>query len=342
MMMSEKRKVFSWLVSAAICSLLLTTSCAELGEKLPKPTLGLEKLIPKPPAREVTLALRFVPQDVTTYKVVTRKEKSVEFEGFSPETADLKGGRNEDIIEMTFTQQIQSIDDKGNAVAKVTIEHIKYYAKVKKNLVLDYDSSRGADQEHPLTRLIGQSYTIKIAPTGEVVSVVDVSGAQAALGKSFITERTASNLLKPEPIKVRHGTLILPDAEKNQLSTGETWSSTKSYSFGMMGSKAYEKVYTLKRIKRVGKKQMAIIEMNTIPAAGKEQAMGNLSEKFDSAETYTGKLEFDVTAGKVQKYQEELDLDWVIVDPSVQQEDVNEPPTLKMGATRFYTLERMD
>ncbi|MBA7676877.1 hypothetical protein ES703_85122 [subsurface metagenome] len=63
---------------------------------------------------------------------------------------------------------------------------------------------------------------------------------------------------------------------------------------------------------------------------------------FDNIETYTGRLELDLTAGKVEKYIEELQTEWVAVDPSAGQKDDKEPAVLTMSDTRFYSLEKID
>lgn len=352
-MMSDK--IFSWLApplggaglaTAVICSLLLTAGCAPLAEEAAKPEVELEKPVPEAAiAPAATLTLKFTPQDLTTYKIITEQRKSVSWEGSIPAGTDLKGGQTGNKIEMTFTRQIQSVDDKGNAVAEITIERLKYLSIIRDNTVLDFDSSREKDKNSPMANLIGRSYTIEIAPTGKVTEVIDVKQAQAAFKGSSSADKAALTLLKPNVIKERHGTLVLPDADKNQLRTGGKWSSIKTFSFGMMGSKSYEKIYTLKEINDTDSHQFAIVEMNTIPTLeeqlDKEVASG-FSKMFDNIETYTGRLKLDLTAGKVEKYFEKLQSEWIAVDPSAGQKDDKEPAALKMTATRLYRLEKID
>jgi len=342
-------KIFSWLTTVVICSLLLTAGCAPVGEKIVKPEVELEKQIPKAVTAEpVTLALKFTPQDSTTYKVVTEAQRSTKWEGRLPKESTFKGGRNENRIEILFTQQVQSTDERGNAVAKITIEGLKYYSVIKDNLILDFDSSREKDRNNPLTKLIGQSYTVKIAPTGKVSEVIDVTQARAALKSRSATNKMALRLLSPDVIKQRHGTLALPVTDKNRLRTGDNWSSVKTFSFGLMGSKSYEKIHTLKEIKDQGKRKVAIVEMNAIPTSEmaeqlhKEQIPAGFSKMFDNIETYTGRLTLDLTAGKVEKYLEKLQSEWVAVDPLTGKKDDKEPAALKMTATRLYSLEKID
>ena len=343
--MMRQDKIFGWLASAAACSLLLAAGCAPPGEKIAKPEPGLQ--ITKAATPEtVTLALKFTPRDSTIYKVTTQKEKSVKLEGSQP-IPDFKGGHNLNRVEIIFTRQIQSTDDQGNAIAKITIEGLKCLTKIKDNLILDFDSSREEDQNNPLAGLIGQSYTIEISPAGEVIEIIDVSQARAAVRGSSSAHKTASALLELDAIKHRHEIMALPAADKKQLRTGDNWSRITNFTFGMMGSKSYEKIYTLKEIKDTDNRKIAVLEMGAIPTAetiellDKNQAASNFLEMFDNIETYTGQLKLDLTAGKIEKYTEELETEWIIVDPEAKQKD-KEPAALRMTAIRLYSLEKLD
>jgi len=346
-MMSEK--IFTLLVGALICSLLLSAGCAEPAKEVAKPRLEPEEQILQVPTEETaTLALKFSPQDSTTYKITAEAQQSVKWEGPLPDDTTFKGGQNDNKMEMTFTQQIQSVDEKGNAVAKITIEALKYSSVIKENPVVDFDSSRAEDQDNPLAKLIGQSYTIEITPTGKVTKVIDASGAQAAVRGGPSPPITASKLLTTEAIKNRHGFIALPDADKSQLRTGENWSSTKTFLFGMMGSKSYEKIYTLKEIKDTDNRRTAIVKMNAIPTSEtaeqlhKEQETSQFSKMFDTTETYTGRLKLDLTTGKIEKYLEKLQSEWIVVEPLAEQQEDKEPVILTMGAIRLYSLEKID
>ena len=363
MMMSDK--IFGWLapplrgtglVTVVICSLLLTAGCAPLAEEAAKPEVEPKEEKPKVVVKEVKpeeekptveLALKFTPQDSTTYKLTMEAQRRIEWEGPMPDEAVFKGGQTGNKIEMTFTRQIQSVDDKGNAVAEITIKGLKYLSIIRDNTVLDFDSSREKDKNSPMANLIGQSYTIKIAPTGKVTEVIDVKQAQAAFKGSSSADKAALTLLRPNVIKERHGTLVLPDADKNQLRTGGKWSSIKTFSFGMMGSKSYEKIYTLKEIKDTNGRRIIIVEMNAIPTSDTaeqldKEGISGLSKMFDNIETYTGRLKLDLTTGKIEKYLEKLQSEWIAVDPLAGQKDDKEPAALKMTAIRLYRLEKID
>ena len=298
-----------------------------------------------PTGEPVTLALRFTPQDSTTYRVTVEADRSVTWEGpQSEKPAAFTGGHTGYKAQLTFAQQIQSVDEKGNAVAEITIKGLKYLSKFRDSVTLDFDSSRETDKTNALAKLVGQSYTIEISPAGQVTKVIDMSKVQAAVTGIASSHNTA--LASADAIKQRHSIPAMPSADKNQLRPGDGWSSVKPFDFGMMGSKSYEKVYKLKEIKDEDNRRTAIVEMEAIPSAEmaeelhKEQATGPFSKMFDNRETYTGKLSLDLTAGKVEECLEKLLTEWVGVDPSPKEDQ--EPAALKMAALRFYHIKKLD
>jgi len=330
-------KIFRWLASAAVCSILLAAGCDPTGGGAAKP----EKKMPKDVA---VAALKFNPKDLTSYKVIIESGRSIKWEGALPDKPSFKGSGNTTRLEMTFTEEIQSVDANGNALAKITIKELKYSSILKNVPVLEFDSSSPQDPNDPMAKLIGQSYIIKIAPTGEVVEVVDTKEAELATRKGSVPPTVALRLLDPEVVKERHGTLVLPNTGENRLRAGDKWSRTKAFSFGSMGAESYEKIYTLNKITDRDNRQIAVIEMNAIPAseAVKENAESKLTKNFDNTKTYTGQLELDSTAGKVEKYLENLQMDWIIALPPAKQDPNQEPAVLTMSTTSSYSLEKIN
>jgi hypothetical protein len=354
-------KIYGVAAGFVMCILLLAAGCADTS-KAPETKTGLREGIeagiepeetapaeaePKEQGPPVELALKFAPEDSTTYKVTIGAEKSIRWEGPAPsKPSAFKGGHTGSTIETTFTQQIQSTDDEGNAVAKITIKSLKYLQKVKDNIILDFDSSREKDVNSPLSKLIGQSYTIELTASGQVSQVIEASNARAAVNGASTAHKTAVKLLSEDVIKERHTIPALPPADRGQLRTNDDWSSIKSFSFDLMGSKSYEKIYTLKEVKDTAGHRVAIARMNAIPSAEmakelhKEQSTAFFSKMFDNTETYTGELRLDLTDGKVEECREEFLTEWMIVDPSPKGDQP--PAALKMAATRLYSIERAD
>ena len=319
-------KTLGWSASSVICLLLLAAGCA-------------------PSAKEAaTVALKFAEEDSTTYKLTTQMEDGIKFEGSLSDDPNFENRANSRTIEMTFTQQIQSINNQGNAIAKITIDSLKYLAIQQNRTVQDFDSSREEDKANPLAKLIGQSYTIEVSPMGEVVKVSDVQQARAAVQGARPANMAASKLLSEDEIKQRHRAFDLPSADKNNLRIGDHWSSIKTFDFGKMGSKAYEKIYTLKEVKDAENRRLAVVEMSTIPSsetAGLENQITNVFAKmFDNIGTYTGCLKLDLTTGKVEEYLEKLQSEWIAVDPEAKGD--REPDAVRMSVIRSYKLEKID
>jgi hypothetical protein len=275
-------------------------------------------------------------------------EDSVTFEGFIAESPRFKGGGNRTKTEMTFNRQIQSVDNNGNAVVKITVRDLKYSSVRDGNTLLDFDSAKEKDRDNPFAKLIGQSYTIEIAPDGQVKRVIDTEQALAAVRGSELANKAASRLLTPDTIEKIHGTLVLPEAGKGRLRPGQSWSNVKAFDYRMLGSGSYEKIYTVKEIKKQDDQQIAVVQMDAVPSSAdandlrKERATRAFSDMFDTTQTYTGRLELDLSSGKVQKYSEELRSQWLMVDPEAEQKGAEEPSAVKMGVVRSYSLERAD
>lgn len=340
-----------FVATALICILFFAAGCAGPSEQAPRIEAERPETVEvKPKTVEqgpyVSLALRFAPGDSTTYRVALENRKSVQWEGDAEKPRGFTGGHTGNRMEMTFTQQIQSVDDQGNAAARITIKTLKYQATVKSKVTLDFDSSRQQDQDSPLNKLIDQSYTIGIAPSGRVLDVTETGEALTAVKGGSLANSVALQLLSSDAIKEQHTIRTLPDIGESELHTGEDWRSINRISFDLMGARSYEKVYTLKEIEQVNGRKIAVAEMEAFPATpsakqlNEEQTTDLFSQMSDSTETYAGKLRFNLTDGKAEQCDEKLLVEWLIVNPN---QKPDEPPAaLRMAAMRLYSLERID
>jgi hypothetical protein len=325
----------------------VTTEAPQAPAPEVKPTetpLPPEKLPSQPPVAG-SVALKFNTGDSATYKVTTEAKQSVKWEGTVPQ--DFKGGINHNRVEMTYNQQVQSVDENGNAVLKITVEALKYLSMRKDELYMNFDSSNVKDPNDPLALLIGQSYTIEMAPTGEVTKVLELTNAQKAVRRGSRVPRVALRLLRPDTTKQRHSIPFLPDAGNENLAVNDKWSKVRTFSFGLMGAKAYEKIYTFKKVDDSPDGKIANIEMNAIPSTEmaeelhQQQEGENFSERFSSSnDSYNGHLKFNLTNGSIEEYSEELLLEWLAVD-SDSKTAAKEPTALKMGVLRTYKLEKI-
>jgi hypothetical protein len=293
----------------------------------------------------VDLTLRFSPGGTAVYRAVLEQEKSVTWKGAaSTKPATFNDGHTGNRVEMTFQQDVENVDEAGNAVVRITVKALRCRNRVNNRIVLDFDSTRPTDQDDVLTRLVGQSYRINLSRRGEVLEVIDAAEARSALAGDTPTHRAAQRLLSDEQIKDRHTVAALAAVQTDQVRLGQTWSSIKDFSFSSMGAKSFERVYTLSAIRKEAGRRVAVIDMKAIPAAvGAEgpQTTGSLGGMFDNQSTFDGRTTFDLDAGQVRRSTERMNTEWVVVDPETVQ-DGSVPAALGMGAMWLRELERVE
>ncbi len=292
-------------------------------------------------AETVAIMLKFAEGETGTYKVMTETDKSVTWEGpAESKPAAFTGGHTGNKVEMTFDQKIESVNENGNAVALITIKELNYLGRVKDSVALKYDSTDEKDRGKPLGMLVGESYKIELSPSGQFVRVVDATKARSA-----VMDSTARAILSDDAIKERHSIAALDTGQTKEFSESETWSNLSTFAFGMMGTKVYERTYTLQEINEADGEKTAVAKMTAVPStagaeeAHKDAAVNMFSKMFDNKETYEGELKFNATDGDVLKYSENLKSEWMAVDPAAPMD--KQPDALKMTAVRAYQIEKL-
>jgi hypothetical protein len=279
------------------------------------------------------LLLTFSAGDSTMYKVAVKGIKDFKFE--QPSLGKSKEEQTGSDIELKFLQEIESVDNNGNGIAKITIKGLKYLVKNKSGVVFDYDSESG--KKHYLSKLLGKSYKIKLDRNGGVKVV------NAAAIRRVSTEKIVKNFLSDPRIARRHEILSLPKSGQSTLKQGGSWSRIKASPPGLLSPKTFEKVYTLRD---VSKNNIATVKMEAIPTnkvpeetPTGDQGMGVFAKMFDSEENFTGQMVLDLNTGKVQKYNEELAASYVAAESPREQIAGKGPDILTMGFTHAVSLE---
>lgn len=317
-------KVSNRLIFAGVCFFVFASGCAQ--KIALKPTQGQRN----------------------SYMITTDARRNIKWEGPVPKKDAFEESSTEEKIDLGITQYVQSADSDGKAVARVTIDSIKYLNMVRNQTNLDFDSSRPSDKDSPLSKLIGQRYSIELWPDNSISMVFDLANAQSLLKGKTTADRAGQEILSTDAITERQTALLLPPPGEEKIGPGDTWSKTKTYSFGMMGVKSYEKIYTLREIRKAEGRTIALIDMNAIPTSDIEQGFGSPQAKtdfprmFDTNDIYTGHGVLDLSAGCIESYKEHLRASWITAFPSDAQSDPNEPVVLRMTATRDYSLERIE
>jgi hypothetical protein len=60
---------------------------------------------------------------------------------------------------------------------------------------------------------------------------------------------------------------------------------------------------------------------------------------FDNVEKYWSRLNLE--EGRIRDYIEEMQVEWVIVDPAAMKDTTTQLRAMKMGARRLHRLERL-
>ncbi len=285
-------------------------------------------------------ALKFKPGGSATYKVILEKDKSLEFTGEVSEDQSFKSGHTGSKAEITFARQVQSVDSNGVAVEKVTIKALKYLMNVKNQVIVDFDSSRPQDSPNAFNQLVGKSYEITINPKGEVVKVSGAVEIEASVSGNAPAQRAAAQLVSDEIVKKCHEVPALIDAEGENYKPGDKWKGQKTFSFDLMGSDSYEKIYTLKEIKDENGKRTALVDMIAVPGP-EAQSDASLSKMFVQTSDYSGTMKFDLTAGQVERYSEQMKSEWTVIDSESAQQTGKALSTIKMGTTELYSFEKI-
>lgn len=298
------------------------------------------------PERSVALVLKFTPGQTVTCKVTTEAEKSIEWQGdMSRKPAAFEGGRTGHHTEVTFDQHVQRVDDEGNATLKITIRALKYLTRAKDVVTVDFDSARPGDRSRPFARLIDLGYALEMSPKGEVLSVMDIGPARQALQGDSPEHQTASRLLDEPIIKARHEVQALMTLPSAEVSPGQHWSDIKSLNFGMLGTREFERIYTLEGPEAVDGGRVAVVTMNAIPSSALaqeqhvQQQTNPFAQMFDSTERYEGRLQLNLITGGLVAYVEQLHMQWVAADPTAAETSTSPPAAVKMGATQLHRFD---
>ncbi len=304
----------------------------------------------KPDARQagapVELRLKFSVGQTATYQATTETQKSLQWMGpASARPAGFKDGRSGNHVEITFEQRVREVRDDGGAVVDITIQALKYTGEMRSDTAVDFDSARDKDPNHSLARLMGKRYGLQLSAQGQVLALLDIEPARQAVRGGRAADNTALKLLSEEEIKDRHEMAPLLALKEDLVRPGQTWSDTRTFSFGMMGAKSFERVYTLQGIEPGGGRH-AVIEMKAIPSSAgaaqvhQQQTASLFSTMFDNIDTYEGRLDLDLEHGQVCRYVEEMRTEWTVADPAGAP-DGGQPAALKMAARRLHRLEQV-
>ncbi len=312
-------KLSSILVAVGIFSMLLLTGCGSSAD----------------------LSLKFSSGSTTAYKSTTEVTKLFRFE--QPNLDKLKEEQTKTMIEMDFTQTIQSVDAGGNATAQITINNLRVDVINKNESQLSFDSQNESNKDAPLAKLLGKSYTIQVTPAGRV-KALDTKDAMAVVTAAY-EKKFIKNLLGSKAIADRHQITALPEDSTDDLSVESTWSKVVPSPPGLLAPKSYEKTYTLTAIDAVVATVQMTAAESAAPAAGGTQtagSMGMFAKMFDNKDDYTGTLKIDLVTGEVIASDETLISTYTAQEMPENGDPEKGPDVLTMQFINRIQLEKLN
>lgn len=254
----------------------------------------------------------------------------------------VKDQRNFKKVEVTYTQDIQTVNADSSALALITIKDVSVLIRDTEGVSFDFNSSKETDKAKPLSAVIGKSYTISISSDGMVkpvnvkeVRTLKITGSEANVVKSLFSDAA---------IIARHE-IHLPKKDASTIKKGEGWSKVVWSHPKIMAKKSFEKTYVLDAVNgNVAKVTMAAYETDKVAegvSSTQASQFGFMSGMFDTQEKYTGGMKIDVKSGEVLSWNEKCVATYVVTDPT-SKNDKKEPASLTMGLTHIINLEKVD
>ena len=331
------RKITLCFTVICVCLMFFAGGCGPQGDPGLKGTA-----VTKGSLQKADVKLQFVAGEKATYKMAT--ETMIDYKFEQPSLKKLDEKRTGSRINMTYLQEIENVEENGDAVVKITIQEIAYHSETKNKVNFDFDSTREADLKKPFAKLIGQSYKIKISPEGSA-TVIDVAAAKKAVSRGYDSQ-VAKGLLSTDKLVALHSILALPDSGSSSVSTGQSWKRSEASHPGLRwASKTFAKTYTVTQVAKKDGKQLVRIEMDAVEnfdlAEGqKTRGLGPFAKIFDPEESYTGQIV--LKDGRVDNYNEKFVGSYVAAEmPSNASADM-EPDALTMGFTRLISIEKQN
>ena len=288
------------------------------------------------------LGLKFTPDQTAAYKATTEVIKDFHFE--QPSADKIKHEQTKTLIEMGFTQKIESVDADGTATATITIKDLKVDIINKNEPTFTFNSQDEKDKTAPLAKLLGQSYTIELTPAGQV-KVLDTKAALASV-TSVYEKKLAESILAAKSITQRHQVPALPPGKASGLSVESTWNQIVPSPPGLLAPKSYEKIYTLSDIDNdIVTIQMVANEGGEPVKDGGGQAaggMGMFAKMFDNEDDYTGTLKLNIATGEVLLSQETLVSSYLAEEIPKDGDPAKGPDMLTMRFTNRVQLEKLN
>ena len=124
--------------------------------------------------------------------------------------------------------------------------------------------------KNPLMKLIGQTYMLEFNASNYITAMDAFPPVLKDINDGTPSGQAARGIMLSEVVKERHGVFQLPPQGQEMLKQGDKWSKIRTFPFGKMGLKSYEKIYTLENVRDTCGRRIEVVDMNAIPTSDVE------------------------------------------------------------------------
>ena len=252
-----------------------------------------------------------------------------------------------ELSEVIFTQEIlgPTPEDANSAIALITIDQVRYKRASTRQPNLAFDSREPADYNSPFAGLIGQTYTIEINPLCYVTGVFNLRPVRVAVRGPTPAHAAALDLVSPPSLFLRHGYFNLPGPDIGSLAVGDQWRGMQQYTLKVpgtnigLGTHRFDKIYHLESVEQrpVGAVAVSVFTGSYMPRRNPD---GRLAEDPFLSCSYSGGGEFNLDAGWVENYLENLEMCMPLA--GTESPPIEDSKGRVIIATRYCSVLRLD
>ncbi len=217
--------------------------------------------------QDVTLRYRWAKGEALRYRIVQQSTTTI---------SGLPGGMGDMAIDQSTTQAIRWVAEDVSADGTTTLRQVFETVKMEMNspmFAMSYDSATPDAGDNPmnamlkgvLAPMVGQSFTLVMAPTGEVLKVEGLSKLAEKMFQSLPQDPAAAGILDGLKANLTDEAMRSTFAQtfaqfpNKPLKPGDTWNAQVSVGNPMLGGLITSMTSTLKSVEGEGSNRIATI-----------------------------------------------------------------------------------
>jgi hypothetical protein len=217
--------------------------------------------------QDVTLRYRWTKGETMRYRIVQQNTTTI---------SGLPGGMGDMAIDQSTTQTIRWVAEEVSTDGTTTLRQFFESVKMEMNspmFAMSYDSAKPDAGDNPmntmlkgvLTPLVGESFTIVMAPTGEVQKVEGLSKLTEKMFQSLPQDPAAAGILDGLKANLSDDSMrstfmqTFAQFPNKPIKSGDSWNTQVSVGNPMLGGLITSTTSTLKSVEGEGSNRIATI-----------------------------------------------------------------------------------